>query len=189
MRILLLLVLIFPSQLNAEPIVNEKVKEYHVYFNNVDTLLSDIDKASPIRQDGSIYHAHTDTYVKWNYWWDSSEKSCTFNRVQTTVDITYTLPLLRKSSASKQVLDIWRLYYPALVQHEKGHGEIAINAAREIEKTLIQMPSYNNCDSLSQKANLKAQDILARFRPKHMDYDKITEHGKTEGANIKLYLR
>lgn len=105
------------------------------------------------------------------------------------MNITYTLPNLSKPYTNKQVANIWELYYPALVKHEKGHGKIAINAARKIEKTLLQMPAYSNCDSLSNKANLKAQEILVHFRPKHVDYDKRTDHGKTEGASIELYLR
>ncbi len=188
MQILFLLVLIYPLQLNAEPKVYETIEEYSVISKSVDNLLSNLNKASPIRQHGSIYHAYTDTYVEWNYKWRNQKGSCKLNRVETTVRITYTLPHLLKTSSSRQALNIWNSYYPALVLHEKGHGTIAINAAKQIEKTLLGLPIYTNCDSLNREANLKAHDILARFRLKQANYDTRTEHGKTQGANLELYL-
>ncbi|MCP4431147.1 MAG: DUF922 domain-containing Zn-dependent protease, partial [Gammaproteobacteria bacterium] len=93
-----------------------------------------------------------------------------------------------KSSAEERVIEIWEKYYPALVEHEAGHAEIAISAAQEIEKILLKLPSYKNCDLLSEKANLAAQKILDRAKPKHEHYDRRTRHGKTQGAHLDLYL-
>ncbi len=186
--LIVLILLIYPIQLNAEPKVNETVNHYDFRTVNVNNLLSDLNNTSPVRQDGRIYHAHTDTYVKWYYWWGKTEYGCKLNNVETTVYITYTLPRLIETNASRKVIDIWNLYYPALIRHEKGHGKITIDAAREIENKLIQMPESGDCDLLRQKADLKAEEILTHYRPRHQEYDKRTEHGKTEGANVEIYL-
>lgn len=185
---LLIILIILPQQVYAEPILKVEVNEYNIYTKDPDRLLSDLNEGSPVRENGEIYHAYTDTYVDWRYWWDKNEHSCKLNKVETTVNITYTLPRLDENNASSPVIDIWRLYYPALVKHEKGHGQIAIDAARKIENTLIHLPPCSDCSLLSQVAKLKAEEILSNCRPKHQEYDRRTNHGKTEGANIELYL-
>jgi len=188
MRILIFVIALLPLQVYSYPKVKTIKNTYVVEAKDKGSLLSDINNASPIRQDGEVFHAYTDTYVNWNYWWDKRKSYCKFNRVETSVKITYTFPRLSIKTQSSEVKEVWNQFYPALVEHENGHGQIAIEAAQEIERSLRNMPSYSNCNLLSKKANDKAQSILDEFAPKHRDYDIKTDHGKTQGAYLGLYL-
>jgi predicted secreted Zn-dependent protease len=187
-RILILVLAILPLQAYSYPKVDTIENSYTVEANDKGSLLSAINNASPIRESGEVFHAHTDTYVNWNYWWDKRNNYCKLNRVETTVTITYTLPRLSSKTKNAEVKRIWNIYYSALIEHEEGHGQIAIDAAQLIERSLRDLPSYSNCDLLSKKANAKAQWILNKFSQKHFDYDNKTNHGKTQGAYLNLYL-
>lgn len=188
MRILILVLAILPLQAYSYPKVDTIENSYTVEANDKGSLFSAINNASPIREGGEVFHAHTDTYVNWNYWWDKRNNYCKLNRVETTVTITYTLPRLSSKTQDAEVKRIWNKYYPALIEHEEGHGQIAIDAAQVIERGLRNMSSYSSCDLLSKKANAKAQRILDKFSQKHLDYDNKTNHGKTQGAYLNLYL-
>lgn len=188
MRILIYFIAILPLQVYSYPKVTTIEKSYVVEAKEKDSLLASVNKASPIRQDGEVFHAYTDTSVNWSYWWDKRKNFCKFNRVETSVEITYTFPRLSKNTQNLEVKEIWDQFFPALVEHEKGHAQIAIDAAQEIERNLRNMPSFSNCDLLSKKANENAQIILDKFIPKHRDYDRKTGHGKTQGAYLRLYL-
>lgn len=188
MRILLVFLLIIAPHIHARPLVNQSINEYSVTAKNVSSLVEAVNKASPVRQNGDVFHAHTETYIKWTFWWNNQNDGCKLSRVETEVDITYIFPRLNKSSSGKKVIEIWEKYYSALVIHENGHAEIAIEAAREIESSLLSMPEYRNCNLLSEKANMKAQEILDHTKPKHEHYDRKTRHGKSQGAYLDIYL-
>lgn len=183
----MLLIVILPLQAYSYPKVDTIENSYTVEANDKESLLSAINKASPIRENGEVFHAHTDTYVNWNYWWDKRNNYCKLNRVETTVTITYTLPRLFWKTQDAQVQKIWNKYYPALYEHEEGHGQIAIDAAEAIERSLMNMPPFSSCDHLSKKANAEAQRILDEFSKKHRHYDNKTNHGETQGADLNLY--
>ena len=188
MRGLAFLLTILSLQALAYPEIINTNKTYKVIAEDKSSLLSALNKASPILEGGEIFHGYTDTYVNWNYRWDKRENYCKLHSVSTKVKITYTLPDLVNRTNSTDLQNVWNQYYPALVEHEKGHGQIAIDAAIEIEKVLINLPAYPDCDALSTKANATANEILERYRSKHKTYDRETGHGKTQGADIKLYL-
>jgi predicted secreted Zn-dependent protease len=188
MRLIFIYLILFSSLSHAEPKVIEITNEYIVIAKKPSSLWPALDSASPIKEDGKKFHAHTDTYIDWKYWWTKHSGYCKLNRVETTVKITYILPKLKLSTRNTKVKNIWKKYFPAVVKHEKGHANIAINAAREIEVKLIKMGVYSNCDELSKKANQKAKAILNKYKPQHKAYDVKTEHGKTQGANLDLYI-
>ncbi len=185
MRLSILLFYLIALPLSSEPEVNEITKTYDVKSNSIRNLLNTINHASPIKQNGLVYHGYTSTRVKWNYWWKQRRGYCKINRVKIKVTISYTLPEL--NTDSNDVKQVWAKYYPALLLHENGHGQIAIDAAKEIETKLLQLPGSHSCEQLSEQANASAKRILELAKPKHQDYDQKTEHGKTQGGQLSLY--
>jgi len=188
MHLVFTYLILFSSLTHANPKVIEITNEYIVIAKKPSSLSQVLNDASPVKEDGKIFHAHTDTYVDWKYWWTKRSDYCKLNRVETTVQITYILPKLDISTRNTKVKKIWKKYLPAVVKHEKGHANIAINAAKEIEVELIKMEAYRNCDELSKKANQKAKAILNKYKPQHKTYDIKTDHGKTQGADLGFYM-
>ncbi len=172
--------------LYAAPVINEVTKTYTVHAKGLETLLAAINRSTPVKVDDKIFYAFTDTHVRWHYWWHETKFSCTINRVSTIVDVTYTMPALNAILADLETKRVWKKYYAALVLHEKGHADIAVEAALAIEKSLLNMPSSSNCRLLSGQANSRAEKILEAYRPQHKVYDRETGHGRTQGAYLDL---
>lgn len=103
MRIFILVLAILPLKAYSYPKVDTIENSYTVETNDKGSFLSAINNASPIRENGEVFHAHTDTYVNWNYWWDNRNNYCKLNRVETTVTITYTFPRLSSKTQDAQV--------------------------------------------------------------------------------------
>lgn len=174
--------------LHAETTVIENIEAYEINPRSLEQLVPSLNNASPVRENNKVFHAHTKTHVSWRFWWDSQPHRCKITKTSTTVTINYDLPKLESGCCSASIMDVWNQYYPALLKHEQGHGQIAIDAAEEIERVLLGMPAFEQCKNLEQEANKRAEAVLERFRPEHQTYDGKTGHGRTEGAYIQLYL-
>lgn len=174
--------------LKAEPAINEEYVYYSVKPSSIENLLQALNHASPIRESGELFHGHTDSYVKWNFWWNESEGKCAINRVTTEVKLKYTLPKLVTNNPNQALKSVWSKWYPALVKHEKGHGSFAIDAARRVESAIERLPAFNGCDVLSNEANSAGHRVLDKLKKRDAEYDKRTRHGETQGASLLLYL-
>lgn len=172
---------------NAEPVIEAKTETYPVVAKHLDELSAALDAASPIRKDGKVFHGFTNTHVNWRYFWQSSRSGCRLHRVTTTVRIHYQMPAL-KPGADAELKAVWQRYYAALELHERGHGNIAVDAAREIERRLLALPAETTCETLDQVAGDTATAILEQHRPRHEQYDLATDHGRTQGAHLELHL-
>ena len=63
-----LLLFFFALNLEAKTIIDENYQYYSVSATKVSDLLSALNNASRIMGDDRIYHASTDTLVKWHFY-------------------------------------------------------------------------------------------------------------------------
>jgi predicted secreted Zn-dependent protease len=74
----------------------------------------------------------------------------------------------------------WSAFSSRLLDHERGHVQIAVDGAREIAEALRPLEGSISCDGLTMRANGAAQLILLRTRERQAEYDRITGHGTEE---------
>ena len=99
--------------------------------------------------------------------------------------VVFTLPRWANAeAAAPEVLQRWHGYYRALRLHEDGHRDNGIEAAREIERSLRDLPAAEACAAIDQSASLAAKDILRKYNARDRDYDAQTRHGATQGATL-----
>lgn len=60
-------------------------------------------------------------------------------------------------------------------------------AAREIEIALLNIDALN-CDELDASVNASANKIISKYNERDTEYDKKTNHGKTEGVDISRFI-
>lgn len=168
----------------AEPDVSEEFSYYLIYPESPSDIANELTTRSPVKENGIIYRGHTEWNVNWNFWWQSDNGECRINKVKTDVDIKYTMPKLPDSYKSERIEKKFITYYDALMLHEAGHKESGVNAAREIEEMLLNLPGYSDCNELDKIANKKATNIIRKFNKKDIVYDYKTDHGRTQGAEI-----
>ncbi|TCI04593.1 DUF922 domain-containing protein [Corallincola luteus] len=172
---------------HASPQVSRTFDYYPVFLEQVSDLQeigSILSKASPIITNGKKYRGHAHWNVKWKYRWKQKNGSCKVTKVNTTVELTYTMPEAVTLPLNKSLREKYLAYYDALLEHEYGHGDYAIAAAQEIETTLNRISLPGKCEGINSKLNSKAQAILDLHNEKSRQYDIATDHGKSQGASL-----
>lgn len=161
----------------------------HTYYDVTPTsprnLLATLLKASPVTSDGKKFIGYTNWWVDWTYTTRNESGMCAVATVDTQVTITYTMPRLTDSIAiPSAVRDKFVTFHARLMTHEEGHADHGIFAAREIEKAIISLPRHSSCASLSPLARQTADAIIDKYKQKDKDYDRLTGHGRTQGATL-----
>lgn len=186
MRISIILALLFSAAAESQALVNTRHIYYAVTPTSPHDILSSLNSATPIRENGEPFHAYTDSFVEWKFRWKAKNGYCSISSVSVTADITFTLPKL--GSAPSHVKCIWHSWYPNLLRHENNHKGHAIAIAEEIETGIANLPIEKSCALLTKNANALGHRLLERLRQMDKSYDQRTNHGETEGAWIYAHL-
>lgn len=172
----------------ANPTVDTLFVFYDIFPTSKHDLPEEMYKRSPVKKNGQTFHGHTQWYVKWNFNWKRTNGSCSITKVNTTVSITYTLPQIARNHAVAQpVRQSFENYYLSLFKHEENHMASGLYAAREIEIALLNIDALN-CDELDASVNASANKIISKYNERDTEYDKKTNHGKTEGVDISRFI-
>lgn len=140
-----------------------------------------LSQASPIRVGSTVYHGYTRWEVRWRFWWHTTADGlCHITRVQTRADGEITLPRLRHATAAQRAK--FERYLGPLQAHERGHFELARQAAREIDQGIAGLPPMRDCRALEARANALGHEHLRRAQATERAYDRRTGHGRTQGA-------
>lgn len=188
MRITMFILVVFslagiPVLAVSTPIVDLEIDYYLISGRTISEIRNDLDTKTPIREDGLNYDAHTDWFVKWNFWWHESNDQCTISKVTTSMDVQYILPKLTISKALPRLLkQKWEAYMKALLHHEDGHKNIGLRAANKIEKEIGNMAARRTCKQLEIDANGLGHRIIENFHGLEKEFDHKTDHGAKDGA-------
>ncbi len=168
----------------AAPSVTEKNAFYDVRGSTAAEVRNKLNALGHKSTDGKTFDGLTESQISWRFTRRSTGYGCAMDSVNTTVNVTFTMPQwVDRYSAPQDVRLQWDAYYEALRRHEEGHKEIAVQGAREIEQALLTM-SARDCAQLDAQANAKGHQILELVRARQRQYDARTEHGKTQGAKF-----
>ncbi len=97
-------------------------------------------------------------------------KGCSIRDVKVELEIVYTLPKLRNErSVSKRQRSKWRRMFNLLNKHEKVHGKLYKQFARNVRSQLLRMPRASSCRKLDRQATkivsaLSEKDSLTNDR-------------------------
>lgn len=162
----------------AEPTVNIKTEYYSIKGNTPQAIRNDMNKKRP-----HDYDAYTYWHVKWhfNMSQDQDEEYCEISTVDVNLDVTFTLPRLKRF-ATDEIEELWNDYYTALVDHEHQHKDIAVEAAEAIEEALNELEGEEDCEQLEEVANATAYEIVDEYKEKQVEFDDDTNHGMDDGA-------
>jgi predicted secreted Zn-dependent protease len=170
----------------ADVVINEQLVYYTVSPPSKTLLLASLKKSSPITKNGKTFHGKTAYEIKWQFKWKNNRNMCTLTEVTTYLNLTYTMPKLRSSPLDVQ--EVWSTWYPNLELHDKGHGQLAIETAKEIDHKLIALGSFTSCSKLEQVANFIGNKLMNELNDATKNYDKITNHGESQNAWLYQHL-
>jgi len=171
---------------NATLSIEQKTDYYTVSTDALASLLSTVNAASPIRQNGEVYHGYTKYHIEWSFWPQGNSHRCKIVRLKTTLSIVFTLPQLK--SENEEVHAVWRLWFPNLLRHEEKHAALAAKYAKKIDEQLAAMGTFTSCDKLKFEANQLGFALLNALNDANAVYDNETNHGESENAWLYKHL-
>ncbi len=177
-----MLLLAVAQTASAEVIENLDHIDYTATPRRGQTLRQALDAASPIREEGKLYHGYTKWHVRWNFrWWREADGRCRITEVTTHLDLDITLPELEGGTPAMQ--ERFARFREALSEHEDGHAQIARDAAESVDQDILDLPEMASCELLEETANQLGHEHLDAAGRKSKRYDRDTEHGRSQGAS------
>ena len=183
-RFPLICLFFFANYSIAEVIEKFEYASYKAVANPNQPLYESLNKASPIRENGKVFHGYTEWNIIWQYQFsEENTGECKITKITTNIQTVITLPTLAGGSAKQQ--NRFLKYYTALKEHELGHYYYGKTAATEIDRQLARLPRMVNCKALETSANNLGNQIIDHYKKKDSQYDVTTSHGKTQGAYLE----
>jgi predicted secreted Zn-dependent protease len=181
LRIVLLGSLAFAHAARAE--VHETLDTDHYEARAVpgQSVALALNRASPFRPGNQVFHSATAWMLDWTVRPEATaDGRCRSGEVRIDLRGEMKLPRLLGGSPGQQ--DRFESYLAHLREHELGHFEIGRDAARELEQSLYGLKPARTCAELQAAARAEGARVLPKYEALGDAYDRLTEHGRTQGA-------
>lgn len=165
------------------PAVCEKQEFYEVTGRAERELRDQMNRQAIAWSDGKKYDAVTSWRVEWGYEHDRTERSCSAEAFQASVEITIRYPRwVRTDDAPGELVDKWEGYLSNLVLHEEGHRNMVVEAIEDITRAVARMPAASTCAEIDRMVGALCRERMARLDDETKGYDVATLHGAEQGA-------
>ncbi|MGE0626443.1 MAG: DUF922 domain-containing protein [Hyphomicrobiaceae bacterium] len=129
------------------------------------------------------FAGQADWNIEWRTCLEPFGAGCRVSGLVATVRVGYTLPRWAdRASASDQIGSRWDSYATNLLAHERGHGRIALETAHLIQEGVVGLQDAQNCDAVSTEATNVVNEAMRRGEVMQNEYDRVTGHGRRQGA-------
>jgi predicted secreted Zn-dependent protease len=177
-----------PVPAAAEPKVTETTNFYDLTGTTAEAVRADVRNKGPLGQNNRRFVGLTYTYVRYRFWYDGDTEACRVTNVTTEVDVTFTMPRwVDRDKAPSELQAKWDRFIAALWVHERGHRDIGVSVARDIEEQISNLGRPGKCGTeFRDFIQGLAKVYLDEIQPRHDKYDRDTGHGRTQGAGLIL---
>jgi predicted secreted Zn-dependent protease len=166
-----------------EPRVEEVVTTYEIRGTNARELTQQMITLGPAVDDGRRFAANTRWNVRWTYPYARNAHGCTTGPVRADVTVKIVLPHWIPVRTGLEAE--WKRFSRALLEHEQGHRDIGVEAAREIAAALARIDAQPTCEALEELADSTGELLLQEARRRDKRYDRKTNHGESQGARMR----
>lgn len=125
--------------------------------------------------------AFTRWKVDWTFTMEDPGSGCRLKSLDITTEITITMPRWNAAASEDEALKAaWIGYFKLLATHEEGHKQIALAAAKEARKRIVQLKPTANCADLEGAINREGKKVIDQFAEREKVYDARTDHGRKQ---------
>ena len=157
-------------------IPDARIIYYDINGASAEELRTQLNLLRPVGVDGYKGDATTKWLIYWN-WPGYGTSDCDVALAWIFYDIEVILPRWKMpADAQPELIRHWASYMEALIEHEKGHVEYVVDHSSYVLDAIKQ----SDCETAEAEAN----KILQAIRQHDIEYDKATDHGKTQGARF-----
>jgi predicted secreted Zn-dependent protease len=129
--------------------------------------------------------AWTSWSLSWRHETAPDVAGCRVRRPRLRLKLTVTTPRLlhpRRLPADQRAT--WDRYLEALVVHEQGHVDLAVTGAERLLASLRALPPAATCSEVQRAAHKTADLQIAATEAEQEAWDKLTDHGRLQGATL-----
>lgn len=167
------------AMIQAEPIVVEDTQYYKITGFSERGLRDQMTALGP-----NSYAGYTKCRIHYNFRSKNTIGGCVITSVVVNVHVTYTMPKwTNKPDAPIALQSAWEKYYSRLYKHETGHKDISVRNGRLIEQSLLGLQGAS-AQAVHDRAQEISQSYIEKAKQEDAEYDRITEHGKTQGLQF-----
>ena len=155
------------------PMAQMKVAYYDVSGTTPVDLGKEIRSKGP---DGWWGSAHT--RLSFTLTPRESKDGCVAAEARAAADSVVRLPRwVNRHEAGTAVQQHFDREFRSLEYHERGHVQISLDAARELERAILAIPPQPTCQMLTAEAKKRDRELQLRHRDRQESYDLQTNHG------------
>ena len=170
--------------IGGDLVVLERPDFYEVKGSSAEELRRAMNLLGPRDDKGERRDASTHWTVRWDYRHRAVAGVCYLTSFTTTLTVDTILPKWDGEGAVPALQERWDDFLLALEEHEGGHADIGRRAAREIQERGSALSSARSCPALVDAIKSTSKVLLARHRKEDAEYDRRTDHGRSQGARF-----
>jgi predicted secreted Zn-dependent protease len=161
-----------PAQ--AEVKTNIRYSGYPVYGLTTQEIWRDIGRKGPHQLERGLYaQAEAEIRFGWNVAFTSGKGSCRVKSAVVNVDVNILLPQWADQARGSPALQAaWKSYIAQVRKHEDYHKDIALTAARQLDRAIMAAPAHRTCRALERTIKAKTDGILRRERAQQAHFDR-----------------
>jgi len=154
----------------------EKYIYYDVYWQSESHMREQMFANGGVDDFWVPFFAYTEQDIQF----DHIENHCD-TVIPSVLTITYTLPKwVDKKDAPTSMQNRWDAFMRKLIEHEKQHGQIALDSWQQLEKEIYSQPLTNNCFRYYGRLYGPYSKEIEKSAELQVEYDTRTDHGVTE---------
>ncbi|MGQ0510078.1 MAG: DUF922 domain-containing protein [Betaproteobacteria bacterium] len=153
-----------------------------VHVNYYEVQGSDFNSLLGALNARGAFHGRADWKLSYRYQTRMAAGGCGVSSLTTDLDLQMILPRWSPPAGVKgDLVSRWERYMAALRLHEEGHLDHGRGAEKEFIALATAMTA-SDCASLDRALRDRFSKLIADYQARDRDYDKRTEHGRTQGA-------
>lgn len=132
---------------------------------------------------GYAWYALTEPRFNWEYECACTDQGCRPPTVASVVDIRYTVPHWSEPGMEHDPLTAaWGAFESALVTHERGHGDLAVECGWQIGEAINALLPAATCADFDASVQAAVEPVFQSCRAAQKAYEDQTNHGYTQGV-------
>ena len=161
---------------SINPSSSIRVEHYDIRGTTWAALVREIDSKGPEGFWGSA-----SSPIRYHFEATPSRAGCRAASVRVTTDARVRLPSWANRYEGSAALQAqWDSSYRSLDLHERGHVQISLDGAKEMERVLNSLPEQPTCEALAAEGRRRAEEVLATVSRRQVAYDAETNHGRNQ---------
>jgi predicted secreted Zn-dependent protease len=171
----------------SETIIRKSITYFSIGGRTASDLDREMSRRGPLSQTSGRRHPGA-TQIKFNgsATFIGNDGRCHIGGAKVSLSTKLVLPRWsNRRKATKEMALLWDTLASDIKRHEERHAEIARTHARQLETTILALPTTRDCATLKARVNRVSQEALIAHDKDQQRFDRI-EAANFENRMIRL---